>query len=472
MKIKFFLGLTVLFLSNLWNAQQSCGCKDALQKIIFKIENEYPGFETKTKDKFLYENLKENTLKSSGETINEEECLKILTNYTGFFKDRHIWVLPNTVDQPKPSTAISTKPLKINQKKFRKEVQKQKDGFEGVWKDNAYEVGIKKISEKEYIGFIINADPAYWKPGEIKFRLFADGSYEYYTQDHSLQKGTYQIYKNSFLYFNNLRSGFTRQAPQSLMSTEEIDSVIGDLNGIFVKKISPKTAMIKLQYFSYSYVKIIENLIERNKELLEGAEFWIIDVRGNGGGTDNAYKNILPYLITNPVRNVGAEYLASPTLIHTSENYLKGIMKDSIKNRVEISDLKTRIDLLKNNPGKYINYNQDKINIDRITQAAKSPSQIVVLADNKTASAAENFLLKVRQSKKVKIMGIPSSGVLDYANAMFFEYGCSNYKLLLPTYRSYRLPDYPIDNIGVQPDIYLDSSIEDWVKFAEEYLEN
>lgn len=34
-----------------------------------------------------------------------------------------------------------------------------------------------------------------------------------------------------------------------------------------------------------------------------------------------------------------------------------------------------------------------------------------------------------------------------------------------------RLPDYPIDNIGFQPDIYLDKYVKDWVQFVVDYLE-
>jgi hypothetical protein len=34
-----------------------------------------------------------------------------------------------------------------------------------------------------------------------------------------------------------------------------------------------------------------------------------------------------------------------------------------------------------------------------------------------------------------------------------------------------RLPDYPIDNIGIQPDIYLDETVKDWVSYALDYLE-
>ncbi|MFC3755707.1 S41 family peptidase [Chryseobacterium tructae] len=471
MKIKLVL-ILIMFSYGIGNAQSVCGCKDALQKIISKIETEYPGFELKTKDKILYEAVKNKAMTSAENVKNDEDCLEILKDYTGFFKDRHIWVLPNQTNQQKVSNNVALKPLKVNLEKFKRDIQKSKDGFEGIWENDSYEVGIKKINEKEYAGFIIKADPAYWKANEIKFKLFSDGSYEYYLPDHSIQKGTYKMEGNSLLYFNELRSFFIKKNPQSTMSPEEIENKKDEINEIFIKKISPKTVMIRLKYFSYSFVDQIEKLIEKNRGILEGAAFWIIDVRGNGGGTDDAYRSLLPYITTNPVRNVGAEYLASTTLIQTSENYLKGISKDSIKNREDIKDLKARIALLKKNQGKYVNYSTDKVTVSSIPHADKSPAQIVVLADNKTGSAAENFLLKAKQSKKVKIMGIPSSGVLDYANAMFFDYGCNNFKLLMPTYRSFRLPVYPIDNIGIQPDVYLDETVEDWITFAKEYLEN
>lgn len=477
MKIKFLLLFILSSYFGYINAQTQCSCNDALQKIILKIESEYPGFDIKTKDNLLYNGVKENASKQALENKNPSECLEILKTYTGFFKDRHIWVLPNEfASQQITNTGSLSKPISklanIDLKKFKKDIVIKSNEYEGIWKDDGYEIGIKKVSEKEYIGFIIKADPKFWKPNEIKFRLFADGNYEYYMQDHSVQKGTYKIYDGGFLYFNVIGSAFTRQMPSATLKPDEIEDKINEINGFYVKKISAKTTYIKLSNFSYIFVESIEKLIAKNKSLLENSEFLIVDVRNNGGGTDVAYRSISPYITTGSYRHVGAEYLASKDFIRNSEKYLEGITKDSLNKKKEIADIKNRIALLKANIGKYVNFDNTKVSIENIEPASKSPSQIVVLANNHTASAAENFLLISKQSKKTKVMGIPSSGVLDYANAMFFEYGCDNYKLLMPTYRSFRLPDYPIDNIGVQPDIYLDESVEDWVKFATDYLEN
>lgn len=95
MKIQIVLLFLLLSVFGYVNAQTQCNCNDALQKIILKIESEYPGFDIKTKDKLLYNSVKESTTKLALENKNPSECLDILKAYTGFFKDRHIWVLPN-----------------------------------------------------------------------------------------------------------------------------------------------------------------------------------------------------------------------------------------------------------------------------------------------------------------------------------------------------------------------------------------
>ncbi|MDX8566354.1 S41 family peptidase [Elizabethkingia sp. HX XZB] len=477
MKIQIVLLFLLLSVFGYVSAQTQCNCNDALQKIILKIESEYPGFDIKTKDKLLYNSVKESTTKLALENKNPSECLDILKAYTGFFKDRHIWVLPNEYLSQQNTISKNTetktsKPANIDLKRFKKDIVTKPNQFEGIWKDDNYEIGVKKVNQNEYIGFIIKADPKYWKPNEIKFRLFADGTYEYYTQDRSVQKGKYKIYDSSILFFDDLKFSFTKQLPAATLNQEEVKDKINEINGFYVRKLTPRTTIIRLPNFSEVFLETIETMLEKNKKLIENSEFLIIDIRDNSGGTDNAYSSILPYISTNPIRSVGAEYLSSESFIRNSQKYLQGLEKDSIKNKDRIDNLRKRIVLLKENLGKYVNFSDKKVNIENINYAPKSPSQIIVLANNRTASAAENFLLRAKQSKKVKIMGIPSSGVLDYANAMFFEYGCDNYKLLMPTYRSFRLPDYPIDNIGVQPDIYLDTSVSDWVKYAVDYLEN
>ncbi len=471
MKIFFYL-LLFLFINSAFAQQRNCNCNLALESLIAKVEKEYPGFAEKTKDTLLYNNLKVN-LKNQTGTVSNENCLPILQRYVAYFKDRHIWLLPS--QQPQTATKeVNTESeiFKIDIKNFRKDNLTSTDKFEGIWKNDAYEIGVKRIKPNEYVGFILSADPNYWKPNEIKFKLFGNGTYEYKMQDHSVQKGTFTIDAVGILYFKEILTELVKQIPNATLSAEEITNKVNELKGFYCKRLTNKTTILKLSNFSYPFVATIESLIEKNRDILENSENLIIDLRGNGGGTTDAFEKILPYILTNPIRSIGAEYLSTPTFINGLKKY-NSSLTDNKKHKEEIADNERKIKLLEANPGKFVNFSSNIIETNTITLAAISPKQIVFLADNKVASAGEAILFIAKQSKKVKVIGTPTSGVLDYANAYFFDdYVCTNYRLLMPTYRSFRILGYPIDNIGIQPDIYMDKTIEDWEKYAVEYLEN
>jgi hypothetical protein len=67
-----------------------------------------------------------------------------------------------------------------------------------------YDIGITKKNSTEYTGFITSSSSKFWKPNEVKFRLFPNGKYEYYALDKSLKTGNYDVYDNSIIYFREM----------------------------------------------------------------------------------------------------------------------------------------------------------------------------------------------------------------------------------------------------------------------------
>ena len=69
---------------------------------------------------------------------------------------------------------------------------------------------------------------------------------------------------------------------------------------------------------------------------------------------------------------------------------------------------------------------------------------------------------------------------LDYSNASPVNFPSNKYELYNPISRSRRLPQNPIDNIGIPPDviipypstIQLYDRLDQWDYFVKEYLEN
>jgi C-terminal processing protease CtpA/Prc len=87
------------------------------------------------------------------------------------------------------------------------------------------------------------------------------------------------------------------------------------------------------------------------------------------------------------------------------------------------------------------------------------PRRVAILFDGTGASSTETFLLKARQSRKVRFFGRPTAGIVDYLNPAHHELGCGTI-LQAPTIRrSVRLPQDAIDNVGISPDVIIPAGV-------------
>lgn len=436
------------------------------------MESEYPGFKEKTADTIIYSNFKEGIIIKS-QSIQESDCLDLLKTYLKYFKDGHIHLTKANdegVAQTEEKDSKTYSKVDITLDDFNKYISKSKDELEGVWKSSYYKVGIIKVND-EYQGFIIEADNNSWKANEIKFRLMENGQANYYMGNHSLEEDNYELFEGSILSFKDTKSVFFKELPKPKLTHEEIEIKLNEIEGFYFKVLTDKTVLLCLSSFEHTYVERIEKLIDDNIQLIENCDNLIIDVRNNHGGTDNAYENLLPYICTNSIRSLGIEFLATPTLIDGLQHWID-ITPNEEKYEKDKKMVTRWIKLFKENLGEFVNTDTTDVNITEVEIAEHSPEQVIILANKNTASSGEAFIIRMKQSKKVKVIGTPTYGALDYGSTRYFEFGCDNYKLLLPTWRAISLLDYPIDNIGIQPDIYLDKSVEDWVQFTVEYLEN
>jgi hypothetical protein len=459
------IALLVLVISLSAYSQENCDCEQSLSQLIQKMESEYPGFREKTADTIMYRDFKDRLIRESQDGVNAG-CYDLLKRYLSYFRDPHVSLTQTNIEQDKKTDQTdntSSDKVSITLDQFHKHILSSDDELEGVWNSSYYKVGILRVND-EYQGFIIEAQNPSWHPNEIKFRLTIDGNADYYMGNHSLEEDSYELHDGCILSFKNLSSAFIKELPEPKLTEDQIESRLEAIEGFYFIKLTDKTSLLCISSFEDPYVERIERIVSENQQAIENCENLIIDVRNNLGGTYDAYDEILPYIVTNQNREVGTEFLVTQTLIDGVEAWFDD----------EAGKEKARrwIDMFKGNIGKFVNTDTSDVYVNKIQIAEHSPRQIAVLANKRTASSGEAFVLEVKQSKKAKILGVPTYGAIDYGSATPFDFGCPDYQLMMPTWRSMRLPDYPIDNIGIQPDVYLDESVEDWVQFAVDYLEN
>ncbi len=240
------------------------------------------------------------------------------------------------------------------------------------------------------------------------------------------------------------------------------------------KAIDEHSSMLRIPSFSWNSKQLIDTLILNNIKEITSKPILIVDLRGNGGGTDYTYQELLPLVYSNPYISKGVEYMASEGNIKYFE---KALENGNIKEGKE-QETRIFIDSLKANKGGfYQEYPNDTIVCD-IKYA--NPKLVGIIIDDFCASSCEQFILSAKQSSKTVVFGTRTLGVLDYSNVVPEDLLTKGFYVRYPMTRSTRLPENPVDNIGIKPDVEINKpvnldlkdSVDEWVIFANEYLMN
>jgi hypothetical protein len=351
--------------------------------------------------------------------------------------------------------------------------KKSKADFEGVWVSAPYEIGIRKIGD-EYLGFIIDQGASDWKKGEVKLRIKEDGSAVYYMGDYSERRfEDTQLWESDHLVmgFISLQRKSSLSSPNSIVDRyfEAIEATEP-----YFRQIDSSTVYIRIPSFNLSEKPKIDSLLKVHHLDILNAPNFLIDIRNNGGGGDASYEELIPYLYTNPIRTIGVEYLASESNIQmwldfaNNEGFIKELFGEEDWSIELQQDGREIYEKLASQKGKFVSLDDSSTSEIVFDTIYPYPKNVGVIINNYVGSTAEQFVLEARQSMKVKLFGTTTYGALDMSNLNFVKSPCGQYYINFASSRSKRLPDNVIDDIGLQPDYFLDKGIPkyQWIKYV------
>lgn len=227
-------------------------------------------------------------------------------------------------------------------------------------------------------------------------------------------------------------------------------------------------AVFTLPNMYYENLELVEQLLKKYEQELAKTPYLIIDLRGNEGGNIAVGKPLLPMLYTNPIKDWGMKKKI------TKENvdaWFKAYVKEtydglSEKDRKPYDDYIT--DMLKHEGELYA---PEPFKLIKFDEIKAFPKKVAVLIDNNCISSGELFVMFAKQSKKVKIFGENSGGVMDYGDIVPYKTSCPAIRLSLPWTRSNWLDEgISIDKNGISPDVKIPKNTKDWIDFAYQSL--
>lgn len=478
--ILLFIGIST------FSYAQNCNCESNFQWVKKTFEENDAGFKYVVDKKGLeaYNTHNATFLNKIKNAKTDIECTQTIYQWLKFFRSGHIAISRNenqgnsqTQNVQQPASPTNWETVKIDSKKFEKYLNSKKQAdIEGIWETSPYVIGVKKI-DNEYKGFIISAKGLEnWKPNDLKFKFSSDKkSGTYYLRN----KNSQEIKDVELLGNNYLKIGeFTlKRISPKFESDKDVEQYFKSISTQkpFLEEINNSTLLLRIPSFDGSNKKFIDSVLVANKQKIESKENLIIDLRNNGGGSDGSYSNIIPYLYTNPIRTVRTQMystkLNNQRMLDLYENYEKyGISKE------DREYLKKAYDKLNSNLGKFVtiqgNDDGEIISEQKLDKVLPFPKNVGIIINENNGSTTEQFLLAAKQSKKVKLFGTTTMGVLDISNMYFIDSPCKEFKLGYSLSKSLRIPDMAIDEKGLQPDYYIDKSIPDykWIDFVSGIL--
>ena len=464
--------------------------------IINKIKEDYPGYNDKVNEKNLPE------LKALETKIREkikqypDNCSKYLNEYCDFFEDYHLGVGKNrennkNINEKREILEISSygKNININEDSLYNATKNNK-GIEGIWKNIGDELAIFKNGEN-IIASVITKKNNTWKRGQIIYEItpLTETTFEF--KEHTLIKNgkiskvEVSIHSEGNILEIHDDTRFVRKTRDSISNIAALYSYSAKFpNGSntypVAMPLDDSTYYIRVPSFYSDYSN---NWIESHLEEITKRPYLIIDIRNNGGGQDNYYDWLAKLIYTNPFKSDGVEWYASKGNIQYFEDIIKN--KKYKKNLEDENDWEKwtsdLVEEMKKNVGGFVVHphyvGNDIISRDTIFIF---PRKVGIIINEENGSSAEQFLLEAKESKKVILFGNQNTaGVLDYSNKTPTITPSGKYDLWCPMTRSTRLPDYPIDNIGIAPDVIIPfeptlqlyNRLDDWVYFVYYYLQ-
>lgn len=227
------------------------------------------------------------------------------------------------------------------------------------------------------------------------------------------------------------------------------------------------TVVLRIPTFNSRYKKAIDSVIKSNDGIIKNHKNLIIDITNNGGGDDRSFAEIIPYLYTNPIRNVSVARLST---LHNNQ-FWEDQLKQPNMSETDKSYYVSALTKLKANLGKFVVLN-DSVYTTRYSNVYRLSQHVAILINDKNGSTAEQFLLAARQSNKTKLFGITTMGELDISNMYSITSPNGKYTLWYCMSKSLRIPEYTIDNKGLSPDYFLDKSIPpaEWVTYVTDLM--
>ncbi|MEM6298499.1 MAG: S41 family peptidase, partial [Bacteroidota bacterium] len=241
----------------------------------------------------------------------------------------------------------------------------------------------------------------------------------------------------------------------------------GDTNTLGFKMLNDTTAYLRLPSFSPSNRAKIDSLYELADAKIRQTPYLIVDVRDNGGGSDDNANPLLPYIYTNPIQGDRVELLVTEDNLNLWRDALKNAENDPRNyGKGDVAWFRREVKKMeKAKPNTFIL--RSKAGKRKIKDISEFPKSVAIIQNQNCASSCETLLFWAKQSEKTILVGENSGGYVGYGENFGLYTPCYQYRLTCTMTRYKEQRKYEAE--GIAPDYQLEYT-SDWITQTLEIL--
>jgi hypothetical protein len=298
---------------------------------------------------------------------------------------------------------------------------------------------------------VLAPDTAGWERGAVRARFTRrrDGGYdaELAERNHARRHFVARLHRGVLLRMPPHMWGREAPAPRR----EALDSLDPRRPAI---RGEGRAVVLAVPSFDPERAGSLPRLLRAWHDRILAADPFVIDLRGNEGGSSLAARPLLRYTWAEPERP--AAYPAWQPMVLASAEHVAWLRAQLPGDRAAppwVAGLLARMDA---SPDQVVPYLlADELPPRwRPDTAYAGPPRVVVVVDGGVMSAGESFVLEALRSPRVTLSGQATAGVHDYQNARIVAVGRGDFRFLLgyPTIAGHpRFPDGGINRTGIRP---------------------
>lgn len=366
-----------------------------------------------------------------GNATSEYEYYRTLSAFMAHFKDAHTRIRPNNRPDDRPPLTTLKIGNSIVVDNISKNLSKKIPiGCEILEIDN---IPVTKYINDSVLQYISASTP--------EFRLEKASKELLYGKPLSTCSVTFRKVNGDICTYSLCRNYYFNKEQEPMEKTAEKPA-------IEVHFLKGDIGYINLRTFTD--VNSVDSVFNMFLPKLQRCQKLIIDIRGNKGGTDAAWENIVYHLIPDSIIQNQGEWFS-----RKQRGYCK--MHGEYEPRFKDYYLDIAMEKIFYQPYK-----------NKINECEKLNQPLIILSDRYTASAAEDFLLLMKEQKRAKIVGTASAGCIGVP--LFIKIS-DNYSVMICA-QCYINPDGTQPNeLGILPDIEIQNDYDSYIKGEDKQLE-